>query len=146
MDSSDGATTKGARDFKDTAELLRYLYADLSRLSQVASPDIILHRFNDPSTPLQGIAAAQAHEEALIAATGGTLVMDIESIAANPHFGAVLGFLRGQSPGLDDLVVPFCGLWRFVDGKPIEHWENTAGNSQEIASWLMAARAGNALR
>ncbi|KAJ8123490.1 hypothetical protein O1611_g9576 [Lasiodiplodia mahajangana] len=141
MDSSNGAVAKESPNFRDTAELLYYLYADLTRLSQVASPNIVLHRFNDPSNPLRGIAAAQAHEEALVTATGGTLVMDVESVVANLYFGAVLGVIRAQSPGLEDLAVPFCGLWRFVDGKPVEHWENTAGDAQEIASWLADAQA-----
>ncbi|KAI0469051.1 hypothetical protein F4859DRAFT_488370, partial [Xylaria cf. heliscus] len=101
--------------FENTKELLLYLYADLTRLSRVASPEIILHRFTDPSRPLEGIAAAQAHEEALVAATGGTLVMEVESVVANAHFGAVLGVLRakGGDKGREDLAVPFCGLWRF---------------------------------
>ncbi|KAI0109565.1 hypothetical protein GGR51DRAFT_511954 [Nemania sp. FL0031] len=145
MDCTNRAAANEAPKFKDTAELLYYLYADLTRLSQVASPNIVLHRFNDPSAPLHGIAAAQAHEEALFEAAGGTLVMDVESVVANSHFGAVLGVIRGQKPGLNDLAMPFCGLWRFVGGKPVEHWENTAGDPSEIASWLATAQCAESV-
>jgi hypothetical protein len=144
--SNNKGRTRRALSFKDTTELLHYLYADLTRLCHVASPDIILHPFNDHSAPLRGIAAAQAHEETIVNATGGTLKMDVESVVANSHFGAVLGVLRGQSPGQDDLAVPFCGLWRFVDGKAVEHWENTAGNSEEIVEWLTVARKNGLVR
>ncbi|KAI1265813.1 hypothetical protein F5Y18DRAFT_383550 [Xylariaceae sp. FL1019] len=96
--------------FESTRDLLIYLYEDLTRLAQVASQDIILHRFDNPSSPLRGLKAAQAHEDALVAATGDTLFMDVELVVASSHFGSVIGILRAQCPGLDDLAVPFCGL------------------------------------
>ncbi|KAI0538121.1 hypothetical protein GGR58DRAFT_469560 [Xylaria digitata] len=77
--SANDATTNEVVHFYDKAELLRYLYADLTRLKQVASPDIVLHCY-DQATSLRGIAAAQAHEEALIAITGGTLQMDVKAV------------------------------------------------------------------
>ncbi|KAI0480759.1 hypothetical protein GGR56DRAFT_671844 [Xylariaceae sp. FL0804] len=156
-------------EFSSNAELLRYLYADLTRISQVSAPDIVLHRYASSSSgllprTLVGAAAAQAHEEALVAATGGTLRMDVESVSANAHFGAVLGVLRarrrrpgdgggdevgdGAGPqdatgdgdgdaGLrPDLALPFCGVWRFVDGRAVEHWENGAAPPEEVESWL----------
>jgi hypothetical protein len=47
-----------------------------------------------------GIAAAQKHEEELVAATGGTLEMDVESInvAKDWSFGCVIGVLKAGSP------------------------------------------------
>ncbi|KAI8955412.1 hypothetical protein F4801DRAFT_529228 [Xylaria longipes] len=141
--SSNNADEQTAVPFKDTKELLLYLYADLARLSRVASPDIILHPFHDRSHPLEGIAAAQAHEEALIASTGGTLAMDVESVIANAHFGVVMGVLRARSghSSQQDLAVPFCGLWRFdARGRPVEHWENAAVEPRVMARWLEAAR------
>ncbi|KAI1130455.1 hypothetical protein F5Y10DRAFT_235697 [Nemania abortiva] len=140
MGSSGEAEAKETPTFKNTEELLRYLYADLTRLSQVASPDIILHPFDDPSAPLHGIAAAQAHEEALIAASGGTLVMDVETIEADSQFGVVLGMMRGRTLDLEDIAVSFLGLWRFVDGKPVEHWEHTAEHNEEAINRFKAAR------
>ncbi len=88
--------------FPDTHALLRYLYADVSRISQVSADDIVLHPADraltsPPKPPVRGIEAVQAHEEALIAATGGTLVMDVQTIAANEHFGTVLGTLRAEA-------------------------------------------------
>ncbi|KAI0154961.1 hypothetical protein GGR57DRAFT_101440 [Xylariaceae sp. FL1272] len=132
------ATTR-TPGFKSHRDLLLYLYEDLTKLEQVASQDIVLHRFDNSSSPLKGLEAAQAHEEALVAATGGTLYMDVESVVANSHFGAVIGILRAQCPGLDDLAVPFCGLWRFADGQLVEHWENAAADPETMASWLRAA-------
>lgn len=126
--------------FPDTTSLLRYLYADLTRISEVVSPDILLHPadrdLSSPSKPpVKGVAAVQAHEEALLASTGGTLVMDVQSITANEHFGTALGFLRAKKEGKEDLAIPFCGVWRFKDGKAVEHWENAA-DVRGFAEWV----------
>ncbi|KAM7185811.1 hypothetical protein V8F33_012201 [Rhypophila sp. PSN 637] len=130
------------RDRSATAALLEYLYQDLSRISEIASKDIVLHPadrdLSSPSKqPLKGIESVQAHEDALIAATGGTLFMEVQSIEANEHFGAVLGVLRATKSGRHDLAIPFCGLWRFQDGKAVEHWENAA-DPRALARWLTA--------
>ncbi|KAK0658098.1 hypothetical protein B0T16DRAFT_402990 [Cercophora newfieldiana] len=128
------------RPFPDTTSLLRYLYEDLSRISEVASQDILLHTadrdLTSPSKPpLRGVNAAQAHEDGLIAATGKTLVMDVQSIAANENFGTVMGVLRATKPGCEDLAIPFCGVWRFEGGWAVEHWEN-AVDPGRFAVWL----------
>lgn len=128
--------------FKDTESLLGYLYADLTRMQEVASADVIIHPANRslaPSIePVRGIEAVQAHEEGLIAATMGTLEMEVDSITANSHFDAVLGTLhagRGQHQG-EAIAMPFCGVFRFVDGQAVEHWENAA-DSARLGDWLM---------
>ncbi|KAK0723334.1 hypothetical protein B0T26DRAFT_740310 [Lasiosphaeria miniovina] len=140
----------------NTTALLRYLYSDVRRISDVASPDIILHpadrrvsasRVVDGAAgrpPLVGLAAAQAHEDALVAATRGTLRMDVQGMIADAHFGAVLGVLRATRQGCDDLAVPFCGVWRFVDGWAVEHWENAA-DPAALARWLQQEPTGNGL-
>lgn len=118
--------------------MLRWLYADLTRISQVATSNIILHRVHDHGHPLHGAAAAQAHEEGLVAAAGGTLVMDVDRVSANKHFGSVMGTLRAQSRhrGVPDLAVPFCGVWRFEKGRLAEHWENVSVNPVKVAQWF----------
>ena len=58
--------------------------------------------------------------------------MHVETIAANEHFGTVMGVLRAVGAG--DVAVPFCGWWKFVDGQPVEHWENVAGDAEAIAA------------
>lgn len=128
--------------FDDNASLLRYLYKDLTRLSQVAADDIVLHTagrdFTPGAQPFRGIAAAQAHEERLVAATGDTLIMEVESITANRYFGTVLGNLRAgpdQATNRDKICVPFCGVWRFCDGSAVEHWEN-AIDAVKLKDWL----------
>lgn len=108
---------------------LRAIYADLTRLGEFAAEDMVLHTAvrdfcSDPSARrVVGKEAAVAHERALIRQTGGTLMMDVQHIAANDHFGAVLGVLRARR-GEEILAMPFCGLWRFRDGLIAEHWEN----------------------
>jgi len=77
----------------------------------------------------------QAHEDALFAATEGTLVMDVDSISANEHFGAVMGTLRANKKGKGEVAVPFCGVWRFQGGKAVEHWEN-AVDAAMLGKWL----------
>jgi hypothetical protein len=103
------------------AATLATIYADLTRLADYADDDIVLHQaeraVGDP--PCMGKQAAIAKEHALLRATGGTLVMDVHHIAANDYFGAVLGILRTPR-----IAMPFCGLWRFRNGRVIEHWEN----------------------
>lgn len=128
--------------FASPTELLRWLYADLTRLERVAAPTILLHRLNDHARPLRGVAAAQAHEEGLVAATGGTLAMDVESVATNAHFGSVMGTLRAgggseTSQRRPPLAVPFCGLWRFdAQGRLAEHWENVAVETSVVERWF----------
>jgi hypothetical protein len=106
-------------------EVLRTIYADLPKIADFAADDIILHRADrtaaDPGI-CRGVEAVQAHEQALLELTDHTLVMDVEHITANDYFGAVLGMLRAQRP--HRIAMPFCGLWRFADGRITEHWEN----------------------
>lgn len=109
------------------AATLRAVYADLSRIAEHADVDIVLHTadraLQTQAVPVHGREAVQAHELELIRLTGGTLVMDVEHIVANDHFGAVLGVLRSTGT-TEDVAMPFCGLWRFRDGRIVEHWEN----------------------
>jgi limonene-1,2-epoxide hydrolase len=108
---------------------LRAVYADLTRLGEFAADDMVLHSAerevcNNPAVArVVGKKAAVAKERDLIRLTGGTLVMDVEHIAANDHFGTVVGVLRAHR-GSTKLAVPFCGVWRFRDGLITEHWEN----------------------
>lgn len=105
-------------------EILRYIYADLTRLEDYASDDMVLHAAERTADgDYVGKQAAVAKEHELIRLTGGTLVMDVEHVVANDYFGAVLGVLRARRDGRA-LAVPFCGLWRFRDGQIVEHWEN----------------------
>jgi hypothetical protein len=105
-------------------ETLRYLYQDFDRLAETAAADIVLHPAGRTSAAddLHGLPEALAHERSLLATTGGTLVMDVQHITATDHFGAVLGTIRAHGPAT--VAMPFCGLWRFADGKLVEHWEN----------------------
>lgn len=110
-------------------QTLRAIYADLTRLGEYAADDMVLHTAarevssDVTAGRIVGKEAAVAKERELIRLTGGTLVMDVEHIAANDHFGAVLGVLRAHHGGAT-LAMPFCGLWRFRDGLILEHWEN----------------------
>ncbi|MFI8301807.1 nuclear transport factor 2 family protein [Streptomyces nigra] len=107
--------------------VLRTIYADLTRLGDYAADDIVLHTANREVMPesgkIYGKEAAVAKERQLVAATGNTLVMDVQEIIANDYFGAVTGVLRAHR-NAKELAMPFCGLWRFCDGRIVEHWEN----------------------
>ena len=108
---------------------LRAIYADLTRIGEFAADDMVLHKADREfcgdakGGRALGREAAVAHERELIRSTDGTLVMDVERIVANDHFGAVFGVLRAYR-GRATLAVPFCGLWRFRDGFITTHWEN----------------------
>ncbi|KAH8744321.1 hypothetical protein F5883DRAFT_590334 [Diaporthe sp. PMI_573] len=137
-------TNPSSADSAKTTEhiaMLRYLYADVRRISEISSADIILHPADrdlstPPKPPLRGVAAVQAHEEALVDATGGTLVMEVDKITASDDFGTVLGTLRASQPGRGEIAVAFCGVWRFKDGLAVEHWENAA-NPARLVEWLV---------
>lgn len=143
-------------NFESTEQLLRYVYTDLTRISQVVSADIILHPadqgLSSSRGPVRGITAVQAHAEEVVAATNGTVRLEVVSLIANDHFGAVLGTLHacsfegGGKGNLNDdggrkFAMPFCGLWRFVDGKAVEHWEN-ATDPVRLRAWLMSSAGG----
>lgn len=119
------------------AEILKILYTDFSLLARYGSADMVLHQADRAIgvAPVRGIDAVLRHEQALVELTGGTLDMDVEHIAANDYFGAVMGILRSAHPA--PVAMPFCGLWRFVDGVIVEHWEN-AHRPAELVDMLTA--------
>ncbi|KAL2142518.1 hypothetical protein VTI28DRAFT_1075 [Corynascus sepedonium] len=99
---------------------LQYLYDDVTRLREIASPAIILHPADrdlrsplSPRPPLVGIAAAQRYEEALVVAAAGAetagkgaarFAMEVESMTVDSQnvFGCVMGVLRvGRGFGND---------------------------------------------
>jgi hypothetical protein len=107
--------------------VLRAIYADLTRISEYVDDDVVLHaaeRDIPGAVPIYtGARAVLDKEIDLIRRTAGTLVMDVDFIAANDYFGTVSGYLRA-SLNEESIAMPFCGLWRFRDGRIIEHWEN----------------------
>ncbi|MBP2479086.1 ketosteroid isomerase-like protein [Crossiella equi] len=109
------------------AETLRAIYANLDLIGEHLAEDAVLHpatRDVDPDAgPVRGAAAVVRWETELVAATGGTLVMDVQRITANDQFGTVLGTLRAVLGGRE-YADAFCGVWRFRDGRVVEHWEN----------------------
>ncbi|MFC3452592.1 nuclear transport factor 2 family protein [Amycolatopsis speibonae] len=119
------ATTYPVDGSHPNIQALRAIYADLTRVGEYATDDIVLHRADrtvDNPHFVTGREQVVAHEAALVATTDKTIVMDVEHIAANDYFGAVFGVLRIQHP--QPAAMPFCGLWRFENGKITEHWEN----------------------
>jgi hypothetical protein len=88
---------------------LQTLYSNLLLLHTIAAPTIILHPADrdlttPPRAPLVGVDAAQKHEEDLVKAAGGRLVMDVQSMVVDERgvFGCVMGFLRGFGDDDDD--------------------------------------------
>lgn len=108
-------------------EILRAVYENLTRIGDYLDEHVVLHpatRAVDPDAGVvRGAAAVQRWEADLVNSTGGTLVMDVQHITANDHFGTVLGTLRAIF-GDQEFVEAFCGLWRFQHGRIVEHWEN----------------------
>lgn len=108
-------------------EILRTIYADLTRIAEYADDDVLLHTADRDipgrATRVVGKEAVLAKELELIRLTDNTLTMDVRDIIANDHFGAVLGILRARLNGKEN-ATPFCGLWRFRNSRIIEHWEN----------------------
>ena len=119
--------------------ILREVYADLTRIAEYSDEAVVLHQANHGAPDVVGRANVLAQEEALIRMTDRTLLMDVESIIANDHFGAVLGKLRAEK-ARGSIAMPFCGLWRFKNGRIVEHWEN-AYDASEFGRFLMATGA-----
>jgi ketosteroid isomerase-like protein len=114
-------------DAHQNVETLRHVYADLRTIDRYCDDGVVLHTADRGASggPAQvvGKRAVLDKELELISLTGNTLVMDVQSVAANDYFGAVMGTLRAERDG-QQVGMPFCGLWRFRDGRIVEHWEN----------------------
>ncbi|MBI6680853.1 nuclear transport factor 2 family protein [Pseudomonas viridiflava] len=108
-------------------ETLRAIYKDLARIAEFADHDIVLHKADRGArgglSMVIGRRSVQNHELDLIEHTRQTLYMDVHEIAADDHFGSVMGYMRATCER-KKIAMPFCGLWRFRDGKIVEHWEN----------------------
>jgi predicted SnoaL-like aldol condensation-catalyzing enzyme len=127
---------------------LRSIYEDLRRIERHADEDMVLHTAqrheSDPGC-IYGKVAVVEKMQALIRESGRTLTMSVDSIIANDYFGAVLGNIRARR-GDSHVGMPFCGLWRFHDGRILEHWENAyditaldaflAGETGPGSSWV----------
>ncbi|KAK4199605.1 hypothetical protein QBC40DRAFT_227599 [Triangularia verruculosa] len=132
--------------FTSPRALLEYLYKDVTRFSHIASPACVLHPADRSAAACLGIQACQAHEENLVAATRGTLKMEVEQItvSSSGEFGCVMGAF--ELGGCGEVREPFCGVWRFevvdVEGKKgvvraVEHWENlTPEGGGRVRGWV----------
>jgi ketosteroid isomerase-like protein len=126
-------------DSHPNASVLKLIYADLGRIAEHCDEAVVLHTADRGASggPAQvvGRKAVLDKELELIRLTGETLQMDVEHIVANDHFGAVTGVLRARRDGRA-IGMPFCGLWRFRDGRIVEHWEN-AYDAAALGRFLM---------
>ncbi|KAI0200229.1 hypothetical protein F4808DRAFT_172833 [Astrocystis sublimbata] len=144
------------RRFSTNEEVLIYLYQDLTRLKEVASPDIAFSvcRSNTRSTVHVGIGVAQEWMERLVLDSHGSLLMDIHEIGrmgpdSTPFrseeelYYFVRGVVRARAEGMDDLAVKFQHGWCFQD-KLITEWNESDSrefNSREkIEKWLWHAK------
>jgi len=123
------------------------IYEDLRRVERHADEDMVLHvaqRRGDPGADrIHGKAAVVEKMHALIRNSSGTLKMQVDSIVANDYFGAVLGSIRVRR-GESEMAMPFCGLWRFRDGRILEHWENAYDIAELDAFMVGQTRAQGA--
>ena len=103
--------------------LLHAIYGDLETIADHCASDVVLHPAARSEAPVHGIDRVAAWESNFVAAFHGTLHMNIDNIIANDYFGAVTGTIRGTLTDAE-IAMPFCGLWRFQNGRLIEHWEN----------------------
>lgn len=122
-------------------ETLRAVYQDLTRIGEYLDENAVLHpatRGVDPGAgEVRGAPAVERWEADLVESANGTLVMEVQQITANDHFGTVLGTLRAVF-GDQEFSGPFCGVWRFSDGRIVEHWENIY-DPQRLAAIASAA-------
>jgi SnoaL-like domain len=117
--------------------ILRAVYADLTSIAEYCDDAVVLHPADRTLADVIGKAYVRAHESELIRLTAHSLLMDVEAIIANDFFGAVLGKLRAEK-ARGSIAMPFCGLWRFREGRIVEHWEN-AYDASEFGRFLAAS-------
>ncbi|HVI56341.1 MAG TPA: nuclear transport factor 2 family protein [Luteibacter sp.] len=136
--------------------MLADVYDDLRQIDRYADDDIVLHLAQRSGSagptlaPLRGKAAVLKQMHALLRDSADTLTMQVESIVANDYFGAVLGSIRARRDD-SEIAMPFCGLWRFRDGRILEHWENAydiealdafmQGKGPDRHEWVRPSRA-----
>ncbi len=95
-------------------EVLRAVYKDMTRITEFADADIVLHKADQGAGGGLSIAigreAVLSHQINLIRRTHQTLYMDVHDIIANDHFGSVLGEMRASCEGRK-IIMPFatCG-------------------------------------
>ncbi|MBC3957316.1 nuclear transport factor 2 family protein [Pseudomonas triticifolii] len=115
------------RKLHPNVETLRAVYKDLARIAEFADNDIVLHKADRGArgglSMIIGRRSVHNHELDLIEHTRQTLSMEVHEIVADDYFGAVIGCMRATCDR-QKIAMPFCGLWRFRDGKIVEHWEN----------------------
>ncbi|WP_460072996.1 nuclear transport factor 2 family protein [Streptomyces sp. YKOK-I1] len=104
---------------------LRTIYGSLSSsVAEFVADDVVLHiPVRDPDgnrIQIRGKEKVLEYEAASIKIAADILDISVEHIYANDFFGVAFGKMMIG----DDLATPFCGLWRFADGKITEHWEN----------------------
>jgi hypothetical protein len=116
--------------------ILRAVYADLASIADHSDEAVVLHPADRTMPDVVGKENVRTHETELIKLTDQSLLMDVESIIANDFFGAVLGKLRAEKTR-GNIAMPFCGLWRFREGRIVEHWEN-AYDASEFGRFLAA--------
>lgn len=108
-------------------EILHAVYKDLTRIIEFADPDIVLYKADQGAGGGLSIDigkdAVLSHEINLLRRTRQTLYMDVHEIVANDYFGSAVGDMRASYQGRK-IIMPFCGLWRFRDGRIVEYWEN----------------------
>jgi ketosteroid isomerase-like protein len=141
--SLEKVSTRKGKDPTMTGEhpnvaVLRAIYADLTRISEYLDDDVVLHAAErdipGAVRSYTGTRAVVEKEIDLVRRTGSTLVMEVDFIAANDYFGAAGGYLRARLDG-ESIAMPFCGLWRFREGRIVEHWEN-AYAAAELGEFL----------
>jgi len=127
------------------AAILRELYATgFAALWRYVTEDVVLHAAERDIPGMRqthaGAEAVQVHENRLVRRSAGTFRMDVHIAVANDYFGAVMGVLSEHVPGAG-VAMPFCGLWRFRDGRIVEHWEQ-AYDALALPSLLTESATG----
>ncbi|CAM3345816.1 hypothetical protein BZK31_08905 [Pseudomonas floridensis] len=127
------------RKLHPNVEILRAVYKDLTRIAEFADQDIVLHKADRGArgglSMVIGRRSVHNHELDLIEHTRQTLCMEVHEIVADDHFGSVMGCLHATCER-KKITMPFCGLWRFRDGRIVEHWENVY-DIRAFASFLL---------
>ena len=120
----------------NTVELLKQIYSDPNALPGHLHPEFKLHApgQNRVAGEFAGLDGLMTHLGAMQDLSGGTMKLDAHTFLADETWGMVISHVTAERDG-KKLDAQGFGVWRFQDGKLIDHWENTSDQAHWDDFW-----------
>lgn len=119
-----------------TIELLKKIYADFEAVPPNLHSEFKLH--SPGQSPVagefDGLDGLIAHLSYMQELSGNTMRLEPQSFLADEKWGMVVSRITAERNGRQ-LDMPGFGLWRFQDGKLIDHWESVSNQARWDDFW-----------